>query len=89
MEKIIIKKREIGKGFPAYIIAEMSANHAGSLAYAQIKLNNAANISLLTVPDMYTKPGCNATKARGNSMLFSSLHNSLKILYAIYTVRHP
>ncbi len=30
-----IKNREIGPGNPAYIIAEMSANHAGSLAHAK------------------------------------------------------
>ena len=30
-----IKDREIGTGFPAYIIAEMSANHAGSLERAK------------------------------------------------------
>lgn len=30
-----IKNREIGAGNPAYIIAEMSANHAGSLAHAK------------------------------------------------------
>ncbi len=30
-----IKNREIGVGHPAYIIAEMSANHAGSLAHAK------------------------------------------------------
>lgn len=32
---IRIKNREIGEGFPAYIIAEMSANHAGSLKRAK------------------------------------------------------
>lgn len=30
-----IKNREIGEGCPAYIIAEMSANHAGSLEHAK------------------------------------------------------
>lgn len=30
-----IKNREIGPGHPAYIIAEMSANHAGSLEHAK------------------------------------------------------
>lgn len=30
-----IKDREIGPGYPAYIIAEMSANHAGSLELAK------------------------------------------------------
>lgn len=30
-----IKNREIGAGHPAYIIAEMSANHAGSLEHAK------------------------------------------------------
>ena len=30
-----IKNREIGPGYPAYIIAEMSANHAGSLEHAK------------------------------------------------------
>ena len=30
-----IKNRTIGDGAPAYIIAEMSANHAGSIAYAK------------------------------------------------------
>jgi len=32
---IQIKNRTIGDGAPAYIIAEMSANHAGSIAYAK------------------------------------------------------
>ncbi len=35
MNTIKIKNRTIGSGLPAYIIAEMSANHAGSLAYAK------------------------------------------------------
>ncbi|MBP5467647.1 MAG: pseudaminic acid synthase [Candidatus Riflebacteria bacterium] len=35
MKTINIKHRKIGNGFPAYIIAEMSANHAGSLEYAK------------------------------------------------------
>ncbi len=30
-----IKNRQIGPGYPAYIIAEMSANHAGSLEHAK------------------------------------------------------
>lgn len=30
-----IKGRKIGKGFPTYIIAEMSANHAGELSRAK------------------------------------------------------
>ena len=32
---IVIRNREIGSGKPAYIIAEMSANHAGSLEHAK------------------------------------------------------
>ena len=32
---IRIRNREIGSGKPAYIIAEMSANHAGSLEHAK------------------------------------------------------
>ena len=35
MNSIIIKNRKIASRLPAYIIAEMSANHAGSLAYAK------------------------------------------------------
>ncbi len=36
MEKVLkIGNRTIGSGAPAYIIAEMSANHAGSLAHAK------------------------------------------------------
>ena len=35
MDKIIINGRTIGEGMPAYIIAEMSANHAGSIAHAR------------------------------------------------------
>lgn len=35
METIRIRNREIGAGNPAYMIAEMSANHAGSKAYAK------------------------------------------------------
>ena len=30
MKKITIKNRVVGEGYPAYLIAEMSANHAGS-----------------------------------------------------------
>ena len=30
-----IKGRKIGKGFPTYIIAEMSANHAGDISRAK------------------------------------------------------
>ena len=35
MNSITIKNRKIARGLPAYIIAEMSANHAGSLEYAK------------------------------------------------------
>lgn len=35
MNSICIKNRKIASGLPAYIIAEMSANHAGSLSYAK------------------------------------------------------
>ena len=36
MENVIkIRNRVIGSGAPAYVIAEMSANHAGSIAYAK------------------------------------------------------
>lgn len=36
MEKTIrIGNRQVGEGYPAYIIAEMSANHAGSLEHAK------------------------------------------------------
>lgn len=35
MSTIQIKNRTIGEGHPAYLIAEMSGNHAGSLAYAK------------------------------------------------------
>ena len=35
MEKIRIKNRVVGEGEPAYLIAEMSANHAGSLERAK------------------------------------------------------
>ena len=35
MNSITIKNRKIASGLPAYIIAEMSANHAGSLEYAK------------------------------------------------------
>lgn len=35
MKSLIIKNREISQGLPAYIIAEMSANHAGSIHYAK------------------------------------------------------
>ena len=35
METITIGKRKIGSGQPVYIIAEMSANHAGSISHAK------------------------------------------------------
>ena len=35
MKTIKIKDRIIGEGYPAYIIAEMSANHAGSIENAK------------------------------------------------------
>lgn len=35
MNTIAIRGRMIGEGYPAYIIAEMSANHAGNLEYAK------------------------------------------------------
>ncbi|MBQ2594699.1 MAG: pseudaminic acid synthase [Candidatus Riflebacteria bacterium] len=35
MNSLTIKNRKIASGLPAYIIAEMSANHAGSLSYAK------------------------------------------------------
>lgn len=35
MKEITINNRKIGTGYPAYIIAEMSANHAGSLERAK------------------------------------------------------
>ncbi|MDD5531547.1 MAG: pseudaminic acid synthase [Syntrophales bacterium] len=34
-DSIVIGKRKIGRGFPVYIVAEMSANHKGSLAEAE------------------------------------------------------
>ncbi|OQA16772.1 MAG: Pseudaminic acid synthase [bacterium ADurb.Bin363] len=42
--KITIKNREIGEGYPCYIIAEMSANHAGDLDRA-IEIIHAAKES--------------------------------------------
>ena len=35
MKEFRIKNRIIGKGHPAYIIAEMSGNHAGSIERAK------------------------------------------------------
>lgn len=35
MEQVVINGRKVGDGNPAYIIAEMSANHAGSLERAK------------------------------------------------------
>ncbi len=35
MKTVQIRNRQVGDGFPAYIIAEMSANHAGSLDRAK------------------------------------------------------
>ena len=35
METIEVGKRKIGNGCPVYMIAEMSANHAGSLERAK------------------------------------------------------
>ena len=35
MGTITIRGRRIGRGEPAYIIAEMSANHAGSIQHAK------------------------------------------------------
>lgn len=35
MKEIILGNRKVGEGNPAYVIAEMSANHAGSLTYAK------------------------------------------------------
>lgn len=35
MNRIRVGNKEIGAGFPAYVIAEMSANHAGSLSRAK------------------------------------------------------
>lgn len=35
MSTITIKNRKVGDGAPAYIIAEMSGNHAGSIVYAK------------------------------------------------------
>ena len=35
MRQIKIKDRMIGEGYPAYIIAEMSANHSGSIERAK------------------------------------------------------
>ena len=41
MKTIKIKNRIIGEGFPAYIIAEMSANHAGSIDNAKLIIRKA------------------------------------------------
>lgn len=35
MNRMKVGQREIGAGRPVYVIAEMSANHAGSLARAK------------------------------------------------------
>ena len=41
-----INGREIGPGYPAYIIAEMSANHAGSLEHAKEIIHAAESVCL-------------------------------------------
>ncbi len=41
MHSIWIRKREVGRGRPAYIIAEMSANHNGDLATAEAIIREA------------------------------------------------
>ena len=41
MENIVINGRKIGDGEPAYIIAEMSANHAGSIERAMEMIHAA------------------------------------------------
>lgn len=41
MYSIWIRKREVGRGRPAYIIAEMSANHNGDLAIAEAIIREA------------------------------------------------
>ncbi len=43
MKVVKIKERYIGDGYPAYIIAEMSANHAGSLERAKEIIRAAKN----------------------------------------------
>jgi pseudaminic acid synthase len=49
--KFIIKKRQIGLGFPPYIIAEMSANHNGDIdsAYEIIDMAKAAGADAVKI----------------------------------------
>lgn len=44
MEQVVINGRKVGDGNPAYIIAEMSANHAGSLQRAKEMIHVAKEV---------------------------------------------
>ena len=44
MEQVVINGRKVGDGNPAYIIAEMSANHAGSLERAKEMIHVAKEV---------------------------------------------
>ena len=44
MNNIFINGREVGDGAPAYIIAEMSANHAGSIERAKEMIHVAKEV---------------------------------------------
>ncbi len=56
-----IKDREIGTGFPAYIIAEMSANHAGSKETA-VKLIHAAKMAAKEIIHAAKESGADCIK---------------------------
>ena len=52
MSNFQIKNRLIGDGHPAYIIAEMSANHAGSLEHAKEILSQYGIVEEETITEI-------------------------------------
>lgn len=67
MAEITIGNRKIGDGYPTYIIAEMSANHAGSIERAKEAGADCIKIQTYT-PDTMTINRDNEYFQRGKGL---------------------
>jgi len=88
MRPIFIEKREIGMGKPVYIVAEMSANHNQSLAYALEIIQAAKEAGADAVKiQTYTKDTLTLDCDNEHFRLKGTLHEG-KTLYELYDEAH-